>query len=352
MPKTTPPPSVSLETLQTVLAATADFAAFAPWEFAYDTDIVGLIDPVTGEVRIGCVLGNAGEVFGIVIYRRAGIRWILSMLEGGSEDFEGLDAMEGMDCLKIEFVPKRELAKEDLAVLKVAAFKPSGKGAVWPQFRSVEPGWHPWYISQAEAEQLIADLPRLTAFYKMLEEHPGLFDDRAPTEVPFLPLAMPQRALSPQDIDWRPVLLSPEAALEPFQPAGGVLDELRALKRLPGCVCEFDCAILPGGSFIENGRPCFGRCCMLVETRRGLVVGVSMLSGALPVGEAAGRGLIECLRTANVLPEEIVIGGSRFQSALQPLCDALQIRLTPASSLPALDEAVASLSQHMSGRGV
>jgi hypothetical protein len=35
---------------------------------------------------------------------------------------------------------------------------------------------------------------------------------------------------------------------------------------------------------------------------------------------------------------------------LQPLCDALQIQLWPASSLPALEEAVAALSQQMLGR--
>ena len=37
---------------QAHLTAAADFAALAPWEFAYDCDVVGLIDPVTGETRV------------------------------------------------------------------------------------------------------------------------------------------------------------------------------------------------------------------------------------------------------------------------------------------------------------
>jgi hypothetical protein len=39
-----------------------------------------------------------------------------------------------------------------------------------------------------------------------------------------------------------------------------------------------------------------------------------------------------------------------LQPVLQPLCDALQIQLRPASSLPALEEAVAALSQQMLAR--
>ncbi|HEX4351141.1 MAG TPA: hypothetical protein VH251_12175, partial [Verrucomicrobiae bacterium] len=88
----------------------------------------------------------------------------------------------------------------------------------------------------------------------------------------------------------------------------------------------------------------------MVETQRGLVLGSSIQGGALNPGLAAGRGLAESLLQAGSLPGKIFIGGSRFQKALQPLCDELQIQLLPMSSLPALEEAVASLSQHMSGQ--
>lgn len=334
-----------------LLAAAADFAALEPWEFACDSDPVGLTDPTTGETRIGHVLGNAGEVFAAVFYRRAGLRWILAMF-GDSPDPEDLNHIDGMDCLKVELVPKRELAKEDLAVLKAAAFKPAGKGAIWPQFRSSEPGWHPWHINQAEAGQLLADLPRLTAFYELFERHPDLYDDRDATEIPFLPVPLPDRPLTPEDLDWRPLLLPPLTGFEPFQASAGQLEKLRALKREPGLVCEFDCTLMPGGSFVENGRPCFGRFSLLVEKQRGFVVGMDVASGALTPGEAAGRTLVKALLMGKSLPEKIHIGGSRLQPVLQPLCDELQIQLWPSSSLPALEEAVASLSQQMAGRGM
>jgi hypothetical protein len=350
MPKLAPPPFVAPETWRALLAAAADFAAIQPWETMYDSDVVGLIDPVTGETRIATVLGNAGEVFAAVFYRRAaGLRWILQMLDDAPnpEDFNNAD---GIDCLKLEFVPKRELCKEDLAMLKAAAFKPAAKGCVWPQFRSADPGWHPWHINQAEAGQLLADLPRFTAFCKLFEENPKLSDSRAPTEIPFLPAILPNRALTPEDLDWRPLLPPPVSGLDPFQAPADKLEKFRALKRAPGAAFEFDSSLLPSGSFLENGRPCFGRISLLVEQKLGLVLGMSVQSGALTPGEAAGRGLVEALLKAGRLPDKIIIGGSRFQPVLQPLCDALQIQLWPASSLPALEQAVAALSQQMLGR--
>jgi hypothetical protein len=240
------------------------------------------------------------------------------------------------------------LWKEDLARLNAAGFKPTGKGAKWPQFRSAEPGWHPWHVTQTEAEQLLVDLPRLTAFSKMFEEHPGLYDGRATVEIPFLPAKLPERALTPDDLEWRPVVLAPEPQPEPFRPAPEQMERLRALKRL-SAIFEFDSIILPGASFLENGRPCFGRVSLLVETQRGLVVGMEMHGGPMQMAEAAGRALVKGLLTAGGLPQKLMICGMQLLPALEPLCDALKIRMEPASSLPALDEAVESISQRFGG---
>jgi len=348
MPKTVSPPGLPPETWRALLSASSDFSALKPWEFVYDCEPVGLIDPVTGETCIGNVLGNAGEVFSAIFYRREGLRWILSMLADPVEP-EDINLADGIDCLQVEFVTKRELWKEDLAALKSVGFKPVGRGMVWPQFRTFEPGWHPWHINETEAGQILADLPRLTSFCRLLMDHRGLFENRDPTEIPFLPRTLPDRPLVPEDLDWRPLLVPPSTGLEPFQASTDQLDELRALKRSASFACEFDCTMLPGGSFLKNGRPCFGRFSLLVERKHGSVVGMDMASGAIATGEAAGHALVKALLMAQQLPETIYIGGERLQPVLQPLCDQLKITLRVVGSLPMLDQAVADLGEHMMG---
>ncbi|HEV2692344.1 MAG TPA: hypothetical protein VG347_05560 [Verrucomicrobiae bacterium] len=259
--------------------------------------------------------------------------------------------IEGMDCLKLELVPKRELGKNDLSVLKAAGFKPDGKGAVWPQFRSWEPGWQPWFINQTEAEQLLADLPRLTAFYELFERYPKLYDERPMTEIPFLPARLPDRPLKPDDLDWQPLLLPPLAGFDPFQASTKHYEELRSLKQQPGREVEFECTMIPAASFHENGRPCLARVGLLVERPSGLVSGTELMSGTVKPGEAAGSMLMKSFLKARALPETIFIAGTRFQPVLQPLCDELNIKLCPVSSLPLLEEAVASLAGFMRGDG-
>lgn len=346
MPKLAPPPVVAPETWRALTEAAAEFTAMAPWRFAYDSDVVGLIDPSTGETRIASVLGNAGEVFAAVFYRReAGLRWILRMIADDPEG-EGLDPLEGMDCLKVEFVPKEEMWEEDMAVLNAADFKPVGRGFVWPQFRSCESGRHPWFVDQREAEQLLADLPRLAAFCKVLEAHPDEFEDRGATEIPFLPVELPDRPLTLDDIEWRDLEPPTDLGVDTFTASPADLKPLAALPRSRGATMEFDAAILPGGSFIEDGRPSYGRYMLLADGGTGAVVGMEVVSATLPVGEALIAGLVKSLTMAKALPDRIVLRTTRFLPTIEPFCSALNIGVD-VGEVPMIDEALASLSAHL-----
>jgi hypothetical protein len=207
-------------------------------------------------------------------------------------------------------------------------------------------------LNQVEADQLLSDLPRLTAFCRLFEEHPEAFDaDRPATEIPVLREPLPNRLLTPQDLEWRPLLIPPPSGFEPFQASADELSKLRSLPRARGVAFEFDCTLVPAGSMIEQGRPCFGRYSLLVEQKRGLIVGMDVQSGGVSPGEAAGRGLAKALLMAKTLPEKLMIGGLRLQPVLQELCDKLEILLSPESSLPALDEALQSFGQTMLAAG-
>jgi hypothetical protein len=280
--------------MRALVAATADFAAVKPWEYICDCDVVGLIDPVAKETRIGCVLGNAGEVFGAVFYRRAaGLRWILKMLESPADVLNG-EALEGMDALKVEFVPKHEISKADMAALRAVDFKASGKGSAWPQFQSAEPGWLPWFINQKEAEQMLADLPRLTLFSKLMRENPALFADRTPHDIPFLPDPMPSGPLRVEDLNWRPLVAQSESCVS-FQASSEQLAQLQTQPRAPKTTYEYDCSIAHGGAILQNGRPCFSRISLLVEQRRGIVLGFELSLGTETLTESTGRGLVKTL---------------------------------------------------------
>ncbi len=331
--------------MKALLAATTEFAAATPWELMADCDLVGLTDHQTKEIRLASVLGNGGEVFGVVFYRHAtGLRWILNAVDS-LEECQSMEIMEGMDCLKVELLPKSYMLKEDLVLLKTLNFKPTGRGQGWPQFQSTVPGWMPWFIDQTEAEQLLADIPRLTKFHELFRLNPDLYQDHLAGEIPMLPNPMPDRPLIVPDLEWRSFLSIP-SPYEPFRTTPQQLTQLRSLKRVPKTSYEFGCKIMPG-SILENGRPCFSRVSLLVDHRRGFMLGFELSLGPVPLPESAGQGLVNTLVKNGFLPERILIEDLRLEPILQPFCDALQIKLLLAYDLDFLTEATDSLSEFM-----
>lgn len=332
--------------MMALLAVTTEFAAAKPWEYMLDSDVVGLTDPATGEMRLATVLGHAGEVFGAVFYRRAlGLRWLLNMLNA-PEECMNPESFGAMDSVKVELVRKSELRKEEVSLLKALNFKATGRGPVWPQFQSVQPGWLPWFIDQTEAQQLLADLPRLTVFTAFFRKHPDLFENRPPSEIPFLPNPMPNRPLQVEDLEWRPLIANPET-FDAFKATDQQLDQLRALNREQGAVYEYGNRLLMGSPVMEQGRPCHSRIGLLVEHNNGLVLGFDLSLATVPFAESTGTGLVEALVAGGSLPGTILIDDNRLETILGPLCDALNIRLELSEELAALAEAQASLEHHM-----
>lgn len=74
------------------------------------------------------------------------------MIEGeidGEED----DIFAMQNCLKLELGPRSDLRTEDHAVIRKLGIAFRGKNA-WPQFRSLLPGYIPWFLTEPEARFL------------------------------------------------------------------------------------------------------------------------------------------------------------------------------------------------------
>jgi len=343
--KPAPPPPIARETMLALLTVTSEFATARPWELMADCDVVGLTDPVSCEIRIASILGNGGEVFGVAIYRRTnGVRWIMNVLNDPEEGLNMDDAVF-MDALKIEFMPKNEMPKEDLKMLKALDFKPTGRGVGWPQFQSSLPGWLPWYIDQTEAQQLLLDLPRLTNFCSLFQQHPNLFEKHGPSEIPFLPSPMPDQPLKLEDLDWRTLIIPPET-FEPFKPSDVELSQLRSLKHDPKAGYEYGCRVMMGAMVLEKGRPSFSRVSLLVEHQQKVILGFNLSLASQSFVECAGSGLVEAMIKLGTIPGVLLIDDNRLEPILGPLCDLLNIDLVP-SKLPGLEDAKASMENYM-----
>ena len=348
-PKLNPPPSINPETMKALLAAAMDFGAAKPWEVACDSDVVGLSDPLTHEIRLASIMGQAKEVFGVAIYRRvAGINWILTALDS-PDDIMDLDLFAEMDAIKLDFVPRSELHKEDKAMLKALDFKPPGKGAAWPQFQSSKPGWLPWFIDQEEAEQLTGDLKKLTRFIALFRQHPEIFENRPVAEFPFLPATLPNRPLELEDLDWRPII-PPVNAPVPFEPTAEQLSQIKSLARNPESQYQYGCWVMQGCNLVEQGQPSYTRCGLLVDSVHGLVLGFDITLASLAYHQCVGQSLVKTLVKSGHIPGFIFCNDERVESILNDFCSQLGIEVIYRDDLVELAEARESLNGYM-GRG-
>ena len=59
-------PSCPLPVWKKLYEATLAFGSIEPWEWMSDTDVFGVQNPEDGEIGYCCVLGELGEVLGLV----------------------------------------------------------------------------------------------------------------------------------------------------------------------------------------------------------------------------------------------------------------------------------------------
>ena len=99
--------------MRPLLEAALQFKRMTPWDKMCDTDFVGCRDERTGELRVSCVLGAAGEVFGMVSYRGVeGLGLVHAFLTQEGE-LRREQILNGMNCLKMEFCYKREMCSDE-----------------------------------------------------------------------------------------------------------------------------------------------------------------------------------------------------------------------------------------------
>jgi hypothetical protein len=257
--------------------------------------------------------------------------------------------LRGMNCLKLDFGLKRELAKPDLARLESVGFKPQGKGHVWPVFQSLRPSWAPWPVNREEAIQLTEDLIKVSRFAQWHEHSETIYESHPKSDIPVVGLG--EHPLRSEEIDWIP-LLPPVALPEPpLVLSDEEADELTALPVRPGIVFEIQASFVPAASFLdESGRARTPLAILLVDRASFFVVAVELLSGDEPLRDGLRQVVLKGMIKERMMPERICVSDERLYHVLQPACARVQIKLEQVDQLVAASDALESLGRHLRGR--
>ena len=251
--------------------AAVDFKRSACWEWMYEDDIFGVVDPETRETAYCCIMGNGGEHFAVAGYLGTeGLSGILGLLSG-EIDAESSESMFIQKCLMCSFEDRSLLSAEDLKNIKEMGLKFRGRNE-WPLFRYHEPGFVPWFISAIQCRFLTHILRQALEVALCCRSGKEILDH----ETPFTFLIRVCRKSG----EWEDKYITAEPD-EPEFVSFHIQDEIR-LKKLKtfkpkqNLILEADTFYVPT-PVRENARPYFPKVGVLLDHHSGLVVSFKMM---------------------------------------------------------------------------
>lgn len=319
-----------------------------------DTDLFAVESPEDGEIGYACVLGTAGEVFGLAVYLgREGFADYAAQIRraAAGEDMGGEDALAFPTliphALLLTFENRGDVEKEDLERVARLGLAIPGRIA-WPVFRLHEPGYPPWALPEHYTGLLSTVIDQALIFADAVRRGT---DAARPAAAAPSPGAIPLRRRTADGQAWETVWHEPEERAPSPSPAPvpvGASRVRRAPVGAPPTVeWELGSFFAPGIVDARDGRrPYFPRVALWVERSSGIVLGFASTEPA---------------DFAPVLPEEIVafIGdGASLPAAVRvmeeelfvlfgPLFKALGVPFRRVRSLPAFERVRREMVRHI-----
>ena len=340
------PPIVSLDLWRELYHAAGAFQSLEPWQWMDDRHVLGMDDE--HGVRLASVLGNLGEVFGLAIYRGStGANFLLRMLRGDMAH-DDPEAIFQNDAVLVDFVPRAELRKEDLSIIKAVGFKPTAcKSCLLPKFVSHKSGYLPWFIDEHELRCTMVTLQKVICYAQLIRSHPTEIERHQPNEYPFFPTVL-QMPLTWNQLVWHIVTpVDPPPDPRVSLPKSDLARLLKTPQK-PKAVWEVS-AFYTKMSVQAPPRPCYPKMGLVVDADSGLVLDVMAHEPITTMAEAAATCIFQAITKHGIRPGTIYVDSFNMALALSSLIADLKIKLIETSSLPMLRLARKSLESFAVG---
>lgn len=311
-------PAVPLSVWEGLYSAAAKFHQRKPWEAMDNLDLIGMRDPSSNETGYAITMGSGGTLFGLCLYRGTDGFQIYRELITESVDRQPEDFFAMLNCLKLEFGHRGDLQSEDLAVIRQLGLTFRGSHA-WPQFRSLIPGYFPWFLTEAEARFFTLALEIVCAHCERVkagEVNESLRDGEC------LVYTCPPDSPTRFDARWEPWPIhgAPLVSLPVLNLAR--INTIMAAKPRRDSPWEGDVFYLPSIVY-EGERPCFTRLAVVCQQVSGVAFAFQIIPPEVPAAQALSDMLCDSIEKQGVLPDIVFVKQKEVAAALAPLGKAI-----------------------------
>ncbi len=334
----------SFEALRNLYIASIQLAAQGPWHVLAEDQLVLVRSKACPELCYCSVMGSLGVSFTIHVYI-------------GAESFETFRKLLAAELkaphefyasqysVTLEFVNWVEVEKQDRELL-AALGHPQKRGARYPIFRALRPGFYPWFVNAEEAEILSDCIHAVSMVCSMVTDGAGgnLWDggqdlyplvSRAPREG-----FAYQIEQANVDISWTPPAPKPATVDE------AAVQRLRANHYPAGGAMEI--GYLPTASAIgERHERKLCSCVVLtVDAETGFVYSPELTDCSVPPADAMASAFIKAVQASCRLPEEVHVLRQDLGQSLLPLLHSLNVAVRVQRKLPAFQAAATAMKAY------
>lgn len=351
-PKESKPSSAQWERLY---ALSHEIYMMKPWQWMYDKDIFALSDPTSPDYIYVSVMGRNGEHFAIGAYIGvkgfAGLDMLFRMggMSNDPSEFRTADLLNTQTCVQVSFYPPHTVDADDA---KRAVEYGWVEREMIPEFRSFIPTFVPWSITKEEATQLIATLEQTIDVAPRFKENNNLFDHIADDRI-FARVCQPANPVciwNDADIPLPP-LQSPVEMLNSEVTAKAreymtLLSDFSVTDTVWECGVDFASTPIDGRPYIL--RPYFPKLVLLADHTTNFIYGMRLLDHTNHSEQLATMMVTSCQK-AGFIPKKILVADASLDIVLRQLVQDTQIDIGLSFDLPAVDEAIAHMDEHMDG---
>ena len=341
LPGETPP---SLSTMEHLYDLTSQVYGLRPWQWLAEDQLILARDPATGELCYCSVMGALGEVFSVHAY--IGTEGYRMFRKIQAEELAGAGEFFGsMRSVSVEFVAKTDTDALDRKLL--AAFHhPTGKEIASPIFRSIRPGFYPWFVNEQEAQTLAVCMHATLRICTAVMSQRGLsFWDDADT----FPLVAPVEGEHPSRIQSIKAILPAEPPVAAVRSDDERFLALRHQDYAVRGVLELDHIYTPTIVGKKNERKACICITLAVDADSGFVYSPEMTHANISPGEAMAKAFLKAVQASRTMPKEVRVRSGRLKDSVAPLLESFGITIRVAKQLPALEQAQAALLRMMEG---
>ena len=304
-----------------ILTRAEAFRELAPWQFIQGTSLLGVRDPVSGEIDWCSIMGQGGQTFGVAIYHgTAGLRSLQHMFEHGPDEF---DAILQQSAHVLTFNDRNDITKDMAVILKACDRRYRGANA-WPELIHHDPGFFPLPPRDvATLTRIKTVLYCLFCMFINAAKNPGWdrADDQDRAWVA-LPEADGKTPIIRQAIAVVPSLSLPVIAVDEVR-----VGRIRAQGRAAGNQVLIDW--FPGDAVIDGpdaaGRPYFAMHLLAFDTRTGMILAAEV-SRFATVWTDLGQLLLRISEQGGG-PSQVCVRRSEALTILGPLAQALGTKI-------------------------